>query len=118
VRSSITLLLKRLNLRQSEQVNAFLFPHNYVVATAVNGESGLDADKTIATRLVRMRFDFEPADHAPTMQLLFVVPHLFHVIARLVGKIALDHQLAGEVVVPGKGSVTASRTGVLTRILV
>jgi hypothetical protein len=52
------------------------------------------------------------------MQLLFVVPHLLHVKARLVGKVTLDHQLAGKVIIPSERPVAASRTAVLTFILV
>ena len=83
------------------------------MAAAIDGETRLDADKAIAAGLVRMRVDLETADHAPAMQLLLVVAQLFHVEARLVGEIALDHELAGEIVVPREGPVVAGRASEL-----
>ena len=47
-----------------------------------------------------MRLDLEAADDAPAVQLLFMVAQLLHVKARLVGEVALDQELAGEIVVP------------------
>ena len=47
-----------------------------------------------------MRLDLQTADHTPAMQALLVMAQLLHVEARLVGEVALDQELAGEIVVP------------------
>jgi hypothetical protein len=111
---SVTLSLKRLNLRQGKQIETFLFTNDNVVATAIHREAGLDADKTISTSLGRMRFYFKSADHAPAVQQLLVVTQLFHVKTAFVGEIALDQELAREIVIPGERTITASRATVLT----
>ena len=66
-------------------------------------ESRLDANKAIAASFVRMRFDFQTADDAPAVQQLLVVAQLFHVKTGFIGKIPLDQELAGKIVVARKG---------------
>src|ERR1700730_9150135 len=58
VRFIVTLSLKRLNLRQGQQVNAFLFAHDNVVPAAIHRKAWFDTNETITTGLVRMRFHF------------------------------------------------------------
>jgi hypothetical protein len=60
-----------------------------------------------------MRFDFEPAHDAPTVQLLFMVTQLLHMKARLVGKVALNQELTSKIVVPRERTIIARRATVL-----
>jgi hypothetical protein len=107
VRILVVVAFQRFDFRKSRDVDALFCGGDNVMAAAIHGRTGLDADKAIAAVFVGMRFNFETADHSRAMQELLVVAQLFHMEMRFVREIPLHQQLAGEVVVARERAVVA-----------
>jgi len=94
--------LVRVELRNVDAFPAF---DEDVVSAAVDGQAGLNADEAIAAVGILVLHHLKPADDALAVKTLLVHQVLLHVVQLLVLEVALDQQLAGEVVIAGKGSV-------------
>jgi hypothetical protein len=77
-------------------------PDEDLVPAAIDRRPGLDHHETVATGWLRVLLHREAADNSPAVQALVVVPQLVAVILLFLGEVALDQQLAGEVVIAGE----------------
>ena len=98
----VTRFLQRLEFRELLEHEDFLVDHQEFMAAAVDRGSGLQNDHTVAAGRVGMLDDLEPAHHADSVKPLVMLANILAKIELLVGEIAFDQQLAGEVVVPDK----------------
>ena len=60
---------------------------------------GMGPSVLVAAIRIGMALHLHPADHAMAVQAQVVPPQLAHVVALLVGEVALHHELAREVVI-------------------
>jgi hypothetical protein len=113
VRLRVIACPQRFDGGQLRDVNAFLFAHNDVVAAAIDRRAWLNADKTITTGFGWMRLNFEAAHNSPPMQLLLVMTQFLHVKTGFIGKVALDQELPGKIVVPRERTIITHLATVL-----
>ena len=91
--------------------------HKQLVAAAVDGRARLYDDELVAAGRIRMLLDLEAARDPDPVQILVVPPQLAEEVQLLVREVALEQQLAREVVVAGElrcvalGTVMAADDG-------
>src|SRR5579859_5216005 len=87
-------------LRESlPQIEKFLLPDQDLMAMLIDSKARLNHKIAIPTRWLRMLPDTQAGDAARAMQGVLVAQLFLNHIRLLVGKIALDQQLACEVIV-------------------
>ena len=102
--------VERLDRGEEREVEALLLAHDDLVPAAVERRSRLDAHEPVATTRRLVLLHAQPADHSPAVQLTVVMPVLVDEVVLLVGEVALEQQLAREVVVAGERADVARRT--------
>jgi hypothetical protein len=107
--ASIALLLECLNGRYSHQVDAFLLRQDDIVTTAIDGDTGFDANETATTGLVLVLHNLQTTHHTPSMEMHGMVPQFVYEVTLLVDEVTRQHELAHPVGVAAESTKTAGR---------